>query len=169
MLLFVLFALQVAAGEKELEAARAVISSARYCFLITLDGGQPQARLMEPLATEADMRIWFGTNPKTRKVGQIRRNPRSTVACYDPAGPNYVTLLGHARIVEDVAERRRRWRDGWEKFFPGGPAGPNYLLVEFTPDRIEIVSNTHGVANQPASLAPLILQREGKGWKLLSQ
>lgn len=150
-----------------LTAARTAMLSAQYCFLITVEtGGQPQTRLMEPFAPDAGFHVWFGTNPKSRKVAQLRSNPLVTLAYYDPKGPNYVTLIGKARVVDNPAERRAHWRQEFEKHFPGGPDGPNYVAIEFIPSRIELVSVSMNVAATPASLRPAILDRTAHGWKL---
>ena len=55
--------------------------------------------------------------------------------------------------------KRAHWREGWEKFFPGGPDGPDYAVMDFTSTRIELVSNTHRIAHEPASPAPAIAPR----------
>lgn len=151
--------------EAVLEAARAAIASARYAFLITVDGdGQPQARLMEAFPPTADFIVWMGTRPDSRKVAQIRAHPRATLAYYDPAGPNYVSLLGAARIVDDPAVRRKWWREDWERHFPGGPEGKNFTLIEFRARRIELVSVTRGIASAPGTPGPAILDRRGSRW-----
>src|SRR5690242_16872623 len=107
--LFLLLFAQPASSERVLEVARMTIKSAGSCFLITVDqAGQPQARLMNQFDPEADMTVWMGTNRNTRKVGQIRRNARVTMACYDQKGAGYVTLLGRARVVEDLEQRKQR-------------------------------------------------------------
>ena len=49
-------------------AAREVITTARYCALITIGAdGQAQARTMDPFAPADDMTVWFGTNPAAAK------------------------------------------------------------------------------------------------------
>lgn len=147
-------------------AAREVMEAAPYCFLVTADAGdQPQARLMQQFPPEADLTVWMGTNPKSRKVAQIRANPRTTVACSDAKGPGYVTLTGRARIVDNLTERRRRWRADWDAHFPGGPAGPNYVLIEFAPERLELVSGAHGIGVAPGSLRPPALVRRAGVWQ----
>lgn len=149
-----------------MQAAREVIDASRYCFLITAEsGGQPQARLMQQFPPEADLTIWMGTNPRSRKVAQIRANPRAAIACSDAEGPGYVTLTGRARIVESIAERRKRWRDDWDAHFPGGPAGPNYILIEFQPSRLEIVSGRHGIGAEPGTPRAPALVRQGGIWR----
>ncbi len=152
--------------DRILNAAREVMAAAQFCFLITLDGSaQPQARLMEPFPPEEDFRVWMGTNPASRKVGQIRSNPRATLAYHDSKGPGYVTLVGRIRLATDLSERRRRWRADWETHFPGGPEGANFVALEFTPDRIELISIRHGVTPAAGSTRPVILERRGARWE----
>lgn len=150
--------------DRVLEAARAVMQSAEFCFLVTVDAtAEPHARLMQPFPPDAQMRVWLGTNPTSRKIAQLRKNPRTTLAYYDKAGPNYVTLTGTSRVVDAPAERRKYWREEWQTFFPGGPEGSNYVVIEFTPQRIELISATHKVAIEPTS-PPAILYRTRSGW-----
>lgn len=150
-----------------LDAARQTISAAKYCFLITLDkSGQPQARLMEPLELEPDMKIWMGTHTRTRKVRQLRDNSRATVACYDAAGVGYASLLGRARLEESLAERRRRWKEEWRSFFPQGPEGKDFILIEFVPQRIEVMNYSLGIATDPLAFRPAIVRREASVWKM---
>ena len=49
------------------------------------DLGQPQARLMDAFEPEADLTVWLATNARTRKVRQLRHDPRATLA-YDAGG-----------------------------------------------------------------------------------
>lgn len=136
-----------------LAAAREIIAAAGYCALVTVDAtGRPQARAMEPFAPDDDFVVWMATNPATRKVGEIRADPRVTLYYFDPAGPSYVTLLGRARLIDDPQEKAKRWREGWEAFYPNREEG--YLLVEVTPERIEVVSVPHGIVGDEATWRP---------------
>jgi len=150
---------------KVLQAARETMEAARYCFLVTLDDtGQPQARLMDPFLPEDDMTVWLGTNANTRKVRQIRNDERATLAYYDATSMGYVTLVGTVRMVDDLEERREHWKPDWEEFYPDGPAADNYVLIEFMPSRIEVMSFVHGVMG--GAFAPAALDRKGSGWVL---
>lgn len=134
------------------------MEAARYAALVTLDaGGRPQARAMDPFAPESDLTVWMGTNRTTRKVEQLRRDPRATLYYFDPEGLGYVTLLGKAEIVDDLEERRARWRPEWADYYPGGPEGETYLLLRFVPHRLEIVSPEHGIADEPLAWKPRIV------------
>jgi general stress protein 26 len=142
-----------------LAAARSVIRTTGLATLITLDEqGQPQARTMDPFPPEEDFTIWMATNRSTRKVEQIRNDPRATIHYFDPAGPSYVTLIGHAKIIEDPAERERHWKPGWTDFYEDGPRGEDFLLIHFRPTRLEIVSIEHGIASGPRSWRPAIVE-----------
>jgi general stress protein 26 len=136
-----------------LVAARSLMAGARYAALITLDSaGAPQARTVEPFAPEADMTVWIGTNPLTRKVAEIHRDSRVTLYYYDPAAMGYVTIRGRARLVNDPALKQKWWNPGWEAFYPDREKG--YLLVKVTPERLEIVSPTHGITGDAVTWRP---------------
>ena len=149
-----------------LEHIRETMQATPYCFLITLDGsGQPQARLMRWAEQEPNLTLWLVTNPATRKAQELRADSRATVACYDPQGEGYVTLAGRARLVSARLEKRRRWQKSWEDFFPSGPDDPAALLIEFTPERVEVMSFYRHLATLPFTFRPLILVRRGSGWR----
>ena len=140
-----------------LAVAREIMQAARYCTLVTFgEDVYPEARLMDAFPPEADLTVWMATNPKSRKVAQIRKNPRVTLHCFDTASMGTVTLFGLARLVNDPAEKKKRWKDEWRDFYPDRDAG--YLLIAVTPDRLEILSPAHGIGNDPVTWKPLTIQ-----------
>jgi len=142
-----------------LKIARKLMESIRYCAVITVDGsGQPQARAIDCFAPDDKLVVWFATVPASRKVAEIRKNPRVTLYYFDPKdiGQGYVTLVGHARIVDDAAEKQKRWKKGFEAFWPDQSA--SYLLVEVTPDRVEVLSPANGIMNDPVTWKPTIVE-----------
>lgn len=61
-----------------LNAARDVMKQAHFATLITVsEDAQPQARIVDPSEPDSDFTVWTGTNPLTRKVAQLRKNPRT--------------------------------------------------------------------------------------------
>jgi general stress protein 26 len=139
-----------------LAAGRDVMHKARYCTLITLgDHGHPQARIVDPLAPDADFIAFVATNPLTRKVKEIQRDPRVTLSCFDSASSSYATLLATATIVTDAAERLRRWKAEWSPFYPGGAKGNAYTLIRLTPVRLEVVSVSRGLEGDAKTWRPL--------------
>ena len=136
-----------------LAAARAIMTKVGVCSVITVDEtGRAQARAIDAFPPDEQMVVWFATNPKTRKVAQIRRDPRVTLYYYDPAAMEYVTLLGRARLVADPVEKQKHWKDSFRAFW--SDRGEGYLLVEVTPERLEVVSPTRKILSDPVTWQP---------------
>ena len=130
--------------EALISAAREIIATARYCALITVDSkGRIHARTMDPFPPDENLVIWFGTNPKSRKVAEIRRHSRVTLYYFDRESPAYVTISGFARLVNKRAEKAKRWKDEWKAFYPDREKG--YLLIAVTPKELEIVNEKKGI------------------------
>jgi PPOX class probable F420-dependent enzyme len=139
-------------------AAKDVMQTARFSTLITIgDDGQPQARIVDPFLPEADFTIWIATNPLTRKVTEIRRDPRVTLLYFNAAAAEYVTVLGTATLVADSAEKARHWKAEWAAYYKDGPRGDGYLLIRVRPTRLEVVSPRHGLVNDPKTWRPILV------------
>lgn len=145
--------------ERVLAAARDVIGRAGYCALVTLDeAGAPAVRAMDPFPPDADFTVWLGTRRSTRKVGHILGDPRVALHWLDPDGPGYVTLLGTAELVDDPAERERRFKPEWHDFYDDDWRGDDYLLIRVRPQRVEVMSVPAGVASEPGGWKPAAVE-----------
>lgn len=103
--------------EQVISAAREVIHQAHFATLITVaENGQPQARIVDPAAPDSDFTVWIGTSPSTRKVAQLRKNPRTTLSYFDTATQSYVTLLGVAALVTDRFTSKNKTPSGAPAF-----------------------------------------------------
>jgi general stress protein 26 len=137
-------------------AATDIVQKAHYCTFITVgEDGQPQARIVDPLPPDATFTIWIATNPQTRKVSQVRRNPRVTVSCFDAASSSYVTVLGRGDLVSDAIEKKRHWKGDWSQIYPNGPGSDDVVLIRVTPSRLEVVSESRGMVGDPKTWLPL--------------
>jgi general stress protein 26 len=124
--------------------AREIMTTTRYCALITIDArGRAGARTMDAFAPDDKMVVWFGTNPSSRKVAEIRRHPRVTLYYFDRENQAYVTLHGIARLVNDPQEKLRHWKDDWKTFYPDRVK--SYLLIQVRPVRLEVVNTKTGI------------------------
>jgi general stress protein 26 len=116
-----------------------IINDCYYGTLISIDEkGQPRARVMEPFAPESDFTIWLATNPKSRKVNQIKNNPKVSMHYFDKSQMGYVSLMGKATLVNDSEIKSKIWKEGWEKFYKNKEDA--YLLICFIPESLEIIS-----------------------------
>ena len=131
--------------------AQEIMKAARYCALITLDSnGRVHARTMDPFPPEENMVVWLATNPKSRKVAEIRRHHHVTLYYFVRDDQAYVTISGRARIVRDAAEKARHWKDEWKDFYPDR----NYRLIAVTPERLELISVKQGIIGDSITWTP---------------
>ena len=128
-----------------LNIAREIISEAEFCSLVTTNKlNQSSIRIMDPFPPEDDLSIYFGTNPKSRKVQHIRQNSNVCLLYFDTANYGYVTLYGHASIVDSNALKEKYWKEQWTDFYPHYPE--DYGIIQFIPDSLEIISPHHGIS-----------------------
>ena len=131
-----------------LSVAREVMAAAPYVALATVDGeGRPAVRAMDAIAPDDDMVVWLATNPRSRKVDQMRAQPRVALHYLDADGPGYVTLIGIVRMVDEPAEKSRHWKESWTPFY--ADRAESVLLMAVTPLWLEVVSVPHGVNGDP--------------------
>lgn len=134
-------------------AAREIMTSARYCALITTDSkGRVHSRAMDPFPPEADMTVWFGTNARSRKVREIRLRPRVTLYYFNRENQEYVVVSGIARVVHDPREKEKRWKEEWKAFYPNRQT--DYVLIAFRPETLELISEKKSIFGDPRTWRP---------------
>jgi general stress protein 26 len=111
-----------------------------YANLATSDGDQPRVRIVSPII-EDDMSIWITTRTTSRKVKQLRQNPKICLAFVEPPdGDKAVTIIGEAQVIPDLGKRRKVWKlapfDLYEQF-PGGPDSDDFCLLKIAVKRVE--------------------------------
>ena len=121
--------------------------------MVTIDKeGQPKVRVMEPFTPDDNYEIWLATNPKSRKVQQIKNNPKSTVNFFNKTELSYVSLMGNAFIVNDEDIKSQKWKAGWEQHYKNKKE--DYLLIRFVPESLELVSYTKGYTGDKITWTP---------------
>lgn len=139
--------------------AAGIMERARYCTLVTNGAdGHPQARIMDAFPPEAGMVVWMATTPLSRKVGEIRKDPRVTLSCFDAKTMGYVTLIGRATLVSDPTEKAKRWKDDWAKIYKARNRGDDYLLIRVAPIRLEVSAEGEGVKNDPKTWRAVVVE-----------
>ena len=136
--------------------AREIMLAAGTCSLITLDeNGEAKARAMDPFEPEEDFTIWFGTNSKSRKVNQIKNDPRVTLYYLDKDASGYVVIYGKAELINNPEAKKKWWKNAWEDFYQNKEN--DYLLIKVTPQSLEILSPPREINNDPCTWRPPIL------------
>ncbi len=122
-----------------LSVANTIMEGAKCRVLVSVDeDGKPHAREMDPFPPEDGLVIWFATNPKTRKVKQIKNNPNVAVFYYDTKASSYVSINGKAHLVNDPAEKEVHWKEYWKRYYPDREK--DMILIKVIPERLELVS-----------------------------
>lgn len=142
---------------KLIAAAKDIMKSAGTCALITLDNeGCARVRTMDPFLPEDDLTVWFGTKSESRKVSQIKKDPRVTLYYLSSDASGYVTIHGKAELVNDPKEKEKHWKDRWESFY--NDRSKDYLLIKVSPIWMEVVSETHGIFGDSKTWQPPVVK-----------
>ena len=117
--------------QKELEPFP---DEAGLSFVGSVDGGGfPQVKAMlAPRGREGLRVFWFSTNASSMRVAQFRRNGAACLYFCDPRTFRGLLLTGTMEVLEDAASRRLVWREGDERYYPGGVDGPDCCALRFT-------------------------------------
>jgi general stress protein 26 len=138
-------------------AAREIIKETTYCGLITVDStGQPQVRTMNPFPVNDELITWFATSRNSRKVREIRNNPKVCVYYANHlSAKGYVNITGFAKIIDDKELLKKMKRDYWN----GIPNWQDiFVLIKIVPNTLEVINYKHGINNDPnTSGAPRIV------------
>ena len=150
-----------------LAAARATMHRKKYCLLATTAGdGGINARVLQPFPPDAEFTVWLGTSPASRKAGQLAARLPATLVYEDDARSACVVLGGTVTLVDDLAERRRRFSPFWRAFWPDGPEGPDFILLRFAPSRIEVWDARRRITPIPFGLrSARVVRSEDGTWR----
>ncbi|MEO8499625.1 MAG: pyridoxamine 5'-phosphate oxidase family protein [Vicinamibacteria bacterium] len=143
--------------DRVLSVARQIMIAARYCTLITIGAdGQPQARVVDPLGPDETFNVYVATNPLSRKVGEMGKDPRVTLLYFDTARSAYVTLIGRA-VATSAEEKKAHHKKVWQPFF-SLDRPESYALYRVTASRLEVVSARDGLSGDPSTWRPEIIE-----------
>jgi len=111
-----------------------------HAYLATCDGVQPMVRPVSPIIQDCS-NVWVSTMANSRKVDQMRANPRVSMAFVElPRGEKAATVIGQAREVTDPEEKRKVWDlAGFDLsvHFPEGPTSDLFSVFRIDVDKIE--------------------------------
>lgn len=155
------------AADRLLQIARQIVTGTPNCMAITVgQNGEANARVVQTSLLSDDWTLRFMTDRRSRKAREIERSGKLTLAYQNDAAGAYVSLIGRAWIVDDIAVKQAAWKPASLRWHPGGPADPNVVLIDFTTERIEIWSTPDAVMPDPAKgLWAAALSRDDKGWR----
>lgn len=85
--------------------------------------------------------LYFTTNTSSRKVAQLRSQPKSCVYFCIPGRFKGACLTGTAEEVLDESVKKEFWHAQWLMYYHKGSSDPDYTLLKFTSERIRCWSS----------------------------
>jgi general stress protein 26 len=131
-----------------ISAASEIIKETTYCALVTIDStGQPQIRTMNPFPVNNELITWFATSRTSRKVREIKNNPKVSVYYADhTTAKGYVAITGIAEVIDNKELLLKMKRDYWESI----PNWQNrFVLIKVVPKTLDVINYKHGLNNDP--------------------
>jgi general stress protein 26 len=87
------------------------------------------------------MSVWVATFAGSRKVEQVKKNPKISLAfVQQPHGEKMATIIGEAEIVADMEQKKRVWGLApydLSQYFPDGPESKDYCVLKINIKKIE--------------------------------
>ena len=113
-----------------------LLKGQRFGFLTTTTPeGKLTSRPMTLQEVEFDGDLWFFAERGSHPVAHIQAAPQVNVGV--GSGGTWVSLTGHASVVDDVAKKKELWNGGVEAWFPQGPEDPSVVLLKVHGDSAE--------------------------------
>lgn len=108
----------------------------RIAMLTTVDAESHfVSRPMAQQEVEFDGALWFFAERDSRKVAHIMANPYVGVTL--TSNDTWISLSGHALVVDDVAKARDLWNSWVEAWMPQGPDDDSVVLIKVTAETAE--------------------------------
>jgi len=100
-------------------------------FTTTHTNGHLHSRPVTTLNKDIDENgeLWFFMSRSGEPVRDFIAEPEVNVAYAHPSKDSYVSVSGHASIVEDPVKKQALWSETAKAWFPGGVNDPDLALV----------------------------------------
>jgi general stress protein 26 len=113
-----------------------LIKGERFGFLTTTTPeGKLTSRPMTLQEVEFDGDLWFFAERDSEWVAHVAASPEVNVGV--GSGGTWVSLTGHALVVNDPAKKKELWNSGVEAWLPQGPEDASVVLVKVDADSAE--------------------------------
>ena len=120
-------------SEEAINKSLELVANSPIAMLGTNGGdGYPNIKAMIKMESEGLKTIWFSTNTSSKRVQQLRDNPKASVYFVDMDNWMGLMLLGEVEMLSDLESRQKLWREGYEMYYPSGVTDPDYAVLRFT-------------------------------------
>ena len=95
------------------------------------------SRPMVSQEVDFDGALWFFTQAGSEKTGEIRQNPLVNASYVCTEEHHYVSLTGHASVVQDRDKMEELWSPSYRAWFPQGLDDPQLALLRVDVEQAE--------------------------------
>lgn len=145
-----------------------LIKDIRIAMMATVDpDGSVRSRPMASQEIEFDGDLWFLTGRSSGKIHSIENNQKINLSYADPGHSRYVSVFGHAEIVDDKEKAKELWNPIYKAWFPKGLEDPELILLKIHVEGAEYWDSPSGKFVQLIGFAKALATGEpykgGKG------
>ena len=105
---------------------------------------------MDPFIPNNEFIVYLVTNPKSRKVSEIRNNPRVTLTFQNSDG--YVAIKGTSFLILDLNTKKKFWKKEWTPYYED--IDKNAILIKIIPVSMEVVNSSKGIEGDKETWSP---------------
>lgn len=125
--------------------------SAAVVFSTVNEKGYPESRALLNLANKKQypnltgkalsiegnkITLYFTTNTSSRKIMQMRANPKTSLYFCIPEKLRGAGLCGIMTEISDQKVKDSFWQPGWDIYYHEGASDPDYALIKFVSEDI---------------------------------
>ncbi len=107
-----------------------MIKDIGFAMMTTEDGDNLRARPMVAAQKDFDGNLYFFTRASSHKVDEVKGDQRVGITYADPSKQDYVSLSGHARLVQDKGVVTSHWQESLRTWFPKGIDDPDIAVLK---------------------------------------
>lgn len=146
--------------EEPIKKLGELIQDVDVAMLVTIDEGYLRSRPMSTQDTEFDGNLWFFTNLRDHKIGEIEKDNRVNLSYAKPDDNIYVSVSGTVELVRDRAKIDELWSPLYNAWFKGGKDDPNIVLLKVAVEKAEYWDYSAGALVQLAGLIKSVVTGE---------
>jgi general stress protein 26 len=148
--------------EESIKKLGELIQDVDVAMMVTMDEGFLRSRPMSTQDTEFDGNLWFFTNIKDHKIGEIENDNRVNLSYAKPDDNIYVSVSGTVELVRDQAKIDELWSPLYRAWFKDGKDDPDIVLLNVSVERAEYWDYSAGVLVQLAGFIKSVVTGESK-------
>jgi general stress protein 26 len=116
------------------EKLKELVDSARMCHFVTeLDAKPLTSRPMATQEVDEEGNLWFFSGKSSHKNKSIAVDPEVQLFYAQTGSSEYLTVFGHAEIIDDQDKTDKLWSPWVKTWFNEGKEDPELTLIRVRP------------------------------------